>query len=391
MADCSDQVSEKELISMKGFEQSLPKQPTAPFQSDPGSPPSYEEAVQGQDKPSPLNYGGVYPPMPPSQQGLGSDNTSSHGQHFSGPHKDLSKGRETNDHPFQQSNVKQSEGPAVLQNFQKASSKPPKKLKFLLDICPRRMDEPEHVKISGITFLANGNIVITDKANLILKIYDDKKILLWQRKLDSEPCDVTQDPTGEIAVASPDEHRVSFFKSHNLSPVLNKVVTNPNSKCFGLTATDEYLFVIWQESNGSESIRIYNDQYSEIKKLSVAAERFLAVDPATQDLFYRVLNFGNDQIKCTYAFSDGKTKWKIKIQDPLLEGMALLKSGILVTSSSGLSFLDFRDHTFRSLLSPKHVSVLSVNRDRSKIAMVINEGYLTDDKNDVVRLFDIIY
>ncbi|XP_061185582.1 uncharacterized protein LOC133193642 [Saccostrea echinata] len=409
-----DQVSEKEQISMKDFEQSLPRQPTAPLQSDPVSPPSYEEIIQRQDKvgtvgfnspfmsntsiqphdaaiptPSPVNYGGVYPPMPSPQQGFGCDNTS--GQNFLGPYKDLSMGRETYDQPFQQSIVKQCEGPAVLKNFRKAPSGPPKKLKFLSNINPRRMDENEPVEISGITFLANGNIVITDKANLKLKIYDDMKVLRWQRILDSKPYDVTQAPTGDIAVASPKEHRVNFFRSHNLSPVLNAVVTNPDSKCFGLTSSDEYLFVTWKESNGSESIRIYNEQYSELRKLSIPAERSMAVDPTTLDLFYRVLNFGNDQIKCTNAFSDAKTKWKIKIQDPLIEGMALLKSGILVSSYSGVSFVDFRDHSFTSLLKLKDASHLSVNRDRSKVAMVINECSLTDDKNDVLQLYDIIY
>ncbi|XP_061170172.1 uncharacterized protein LOC133179428 [Saccostrea echinata] len=414
-----DQVSEKEQLWMRDVEQSLPRQPTAPLQTDSISPPSYEEVVQRQDEvgatgvssyspfmsntsiqppdaaipiPLPVNYGGFYPPMPPSVQGFGSDNTSFHGQNLSGPYKDLSMGRETYEHPFQQgNNVKQCEGPAILQNFGKASSGPPKQLKFLSNIVPRHLDEHEPAEISGITFLANGNIVISDKANFSLKMYDDMKILLGHRKFDYKPYDVTQAPTGDIAVAFPKEHRVNFFRSHDLSLVPNAWVTNPKSKCFGLTSSDEYLFVIWKESDESESIRIYNEHYSELRKLAVSAERSLAIDPTTLDVFYRVFNFGNDQIKCTHAFGDAKTKWKIKIPNPTVEGLAFLKSGILVSSYSAVHFADFRDHSFTPLLKLRYASHLAVNRDRSMIALVINECNLTDNKNDVVQLYDIVY
>ncbi|XP_062602065.1 uncharacterized protein LOC134263698 [Saccostrea cucullata] len=412
-----DQVSEKEQLSMRGFEQSLPTQATAPLPSDPVNPPSYEEIIQRKDRagvegapyppfvpntniqppdaaiptPLPVNYGGYYPPVPSSHQGFNYDNTSFQSQNFGGPYKDLSMGHENYNHPFQQSNVNQCEGPAILQNFQKAESGSPKELKFHSNIHPRLMEEKEEAEISGITFLANGNIVMSDKANLSLKMFDDMKIQLGYKKFDYKPYDVTQAPTGDIAVAFPSEHRVNFLRLHDLSLVPNAWVTNPKSKCYGLTSSDDYLFVIWKESDESENIRIYNEQYSELQKLTVSAERYLVVDPTTLDLFYRVLNFGNDQIKCTNAFGDAKTKWKIKIPGHLIEGMAILKSGILVSSYCAVNFADFRNRSCTELLDIRDAGHLAVNRDRSKMALVLNECSPSDDKNDVVQLYDIIY
>lgn len=407
-------VSEKRLLRDSDYKGNLPMNPTAPLNFD---LPSYEEIIEGQDTKEEIGVNPHYnvsthvlhdtvnpttvatgysvpqPSVPAPYQSIGVSGKymAFHPQTHNQPYTDLPMGCQEYVHPFHESAAKQSTTPNVLSSFESAPSTPPKQLKFLSNIHPRYIDESEGAEISGVTFLANEHIVISDKANQSIKMYDDMNILLVHRKLEHKPYDVTQSPRGDIAVAVPKDHRVIFLRSHDLSTVPNQWINNPKAKCYGLASSDCYIFVIWKENDASDSIRIYNENHSEIRKIGLSVERYLVVNPTTQDLFYRVLNFGNDQIKCTNAFSDKKTKWKVKVPAPTIEGLALLKSGIIVSSQVWVQFVDWSDQHFTPLLDLRNGKHITVNRSRSKIALVVNEASPFDDKDDVVQIYDIIY
>lgn len=255
------------------------------------------------------------------------------------------------------------------------------------------MNETDAATISGVCFLDNGFVVLSDKSNCTVKIYDDMNVLVMFRKLDHKPYGVTQAPSGDIAVAVPKEHSVNILSSRDLSTVPNCWINNYKGKCFGLTSTNTHIFVIWAENDAKEYIGVYSSNYTEIRKISVSVERFLAVNPATQDVFYRVLNFGNDQIKCINPFSSDKTKWKVKVPSwkAVIEGLEVLKAGILISTTSAVQFMDFNTQTFTPIMKLKNCRHLAVNRNRSKVALVIDESDSLDDKDDVVGIHDLVY
>lgn len=110
-------------------------------------------------------------------------------------------------------------------------------------------------------------------------------------------------------------------------------------------------------------------------------------------MFYRVLNFGNDQIKCINPFSSDKTKWKVKVPSwkAVIEGLEVLKAGILISTTSAVQFMDFNTQTFTPIMKLKNCRHLAVNRNRSKVALVIDESDSLDDKDDVVGIYDLVY
>lgn len=400
--------------------------PTAPAYSDFTSLPNYGDIFQGHeargvlgptpplhpmtstqrvDKPSPDFHTGAkcQPSVQPVQQGIEAIGLSGgptaspyghlHGQPYQDPYQELSMGRPEFVHPYQQVNPEPRQIPDSLTSFLSAPDGPPKQLKFLSNIHPRYMNETDAATISGVCFLENGYVVLSDKSNGAVKVYDDMNVLVMFRKLGHKPYDVTQAPSGDIAVALPKEHSVNILSLRDLSTVPNGWINNHKGKCFGLTSTDTNIFVIWKENDAKEYISVYSSNYTEIRKINVSVERSLAVNPATQDVFYRVLNFGNDQIKCINPLSSDKKKWKVKVPSwkAVIEGLAVLKAGILISTTSAVQFMDFYTQTFTPIMKLKNGGHLAVNRNRSKVALVIHESDSLYDKDDIVGIYDLVY
>lgn len=421
----NDKASEKHQLTDEHEARPI-NPPTAPEYADFTSLPNYGDISQGHgargpvgptpplhpitsmqrvDKPSPdFHAGGKCQPSMHSLQhgieaiGLSGGPTTSpyghlHGQPYQDPYQGLSMGRPEFVHPYQQVNPEPRQVPDTLTSFLSAPDGPPKQLKFHSNIHPRYMNETDAATISGVCFLDNGFVVLSDKSNCTVKIYDDMNVLVMFRKLDHKPYGVTQAPSGDIAVAVPKEHSVNILSSRDLSTVPNCWINNYKGKCFGLTSTNTHIFVIWAENDAKEYIGVYSSNYTEIRKISVSVERFLAVNPATQDVFYRVLNFGNDQIKCINPFSSDKTKWKVKVPSwkAVIEGLEVLKAGILISTTSAVQFMDFNTQTFTPIMKLKNCRHLAVNRNRSKVALVIDESDSLDDKDDVVGIHDLVY
>ena len=427
-----DNDSEKrKIIKDLNFSPRLP--PTAPLQYDQMELPTYEELIQDQEakdtkraaaalvdsnysipavnNPSPAFNVVRSQPMQALQHGFeavvlscgksvpplsGQQTPHPHhpyGQYPQDPYEGMSLGRSEFIHPYQQGIVRQQQTQDSLTSFLSAPSGPPKELKILSNIHPRYINEVETVTISGISFLDNGCIVLSDKANCTVKIYDDVNVLLNHRKLEHKPYGVTQAPSGDIAVAVPKEHSVIMLSPHDLSTVPNARINNYKGKCFGLTSTQSHIFVIWTDDDAKESIAVYDENYTEIQKINLSVERTVAVNPSTQDVFYRVLNFGSDQIKCINPFSSTKTKWKVKVpaRTSLIEGMGVLKSGILISTPTAVQFLDIGSLRFTQIMKLKHGSHLAINRDRTKVALVIAESISLNEKDDVVGIYNLVY
>ena len=149
-----------------------------------------------------------------------------------------------------------------MTSLMSAPSGPPKELKILSNIYLRYINEVETATISGISFLDNGYIVLPDKANCTVKIYDDVNVSLNHRKLEHKPYGVTQAPSGDIAVTVPKEHSVIMLSLYDLSTVPSARINNYKDKCFGLTSTQTHVFVIWTDERSA----LYDENYTEIQK-----------------------------------------------------------------------------------------------------------------------------
>ena len=71
--------------------------------------------------------------------------------------------------------------------------------------------------------------------------------------------------------------------------------------------------------------------------------------------------------------------------------MGVLNSGILLSTRTAVQFLDFDSLRFTQIMKLKHGSHLAINRDRNKVAPVIQESISLNEKDDVVGIYDLVY
>lgn len=82
---------------------------------------------------------------------------------------------------------------------------------------------------------------------------------------------------------------------------------------------------------------------------------------------------------------------KVPSWKAVIEGLAVLKAGILISTTSAVQFMDFYTQTFTPIMKLKNGGHLAVNRNRSKVALVIHESDSLDDKDDIVGIYDLVY
>ena len=82
---------------------------------------------------------------------------------------------------------------------------------------------------------------------------------------------------------------------------------------------------------------------------------------------------------------------KVPAHTSSIEGMGVLNSGILLSTRTAVQFLDFDSLRFTQIMKLKHGSHLAINRDRNKVALVIQESISLNEKDDVVGIYDLVY
>ena len=83
---------------------------------------------------------------------------------------------------------------------------------------------------------------------------------------------------------------------------------------------------------------------------------------------------------------------KVPAHTSSFEGMGVLNSGILLSTRTAVQFLDFDSLRFKTqIMKLKHGSHLAINRDRIKVALVIQESISLNEKDDVVGIYDLVY
>lgn len=140
------------------------------------------------------------------------------------------------------------------------------------------MNEIDVVIIFGVCFFENGYVVLFDKFNGVVKVYDDMNVLVMFRKFSYKFYDVIQVFFGDIVVVLLKEYSVNILLLCDLFMVFNGWINNYKGKCFGLMLIDINIFVIWKENDVKEYIFVYSSNYIEIRKINVFVECFLVVN-----------------------------------------------------------------------------------------------------------------
>ncbi|KAK3087461.1 hypothetical protein FSP39_006211 [Pinctada imbricata] len=108
-----------------------------------------------------------------------------------------------------------------------------RKVEFLKSADLRQDDDSNECWYTGATFLADGSLVLVDRANKKLKLFSKTYRLLNSLTFSSKPWDVTVINETEVAVSLPEEHGIQLFSLANdfISPT---EYFSTDEACFGI-------------------------------------------------------------------------------------------------------------------------------------------------------------
>ena len=117
--------------------------------------------------------------------------------------------------------------------FQSTLSLRGRKVELLKSVDMRQDDDSNECWYTGATFLADGRLVLVDRANRKLKLFGKNYRLLNAISFSSKPWDVTVVNETEVAVSLPEEHGIQLMslEDDDVSPT---EYFNTDEACFGL-------------------------------------------------------------------------------------------------------------------------------------------------------------
>ena len=225
--------------------------------------------------------------------------------------------------------------------------------------------------ITGMTFLKDGRLVVCDKNNMTIKLFDRNLIMTYDLDVGSTPYDVAAVEEGLVIASFPD------------SGVLRYIVINPGVKlgrkilisetCLGITVCKSQIYVCIREGNVSKGTK---QRFNGIRVLSMKGKliysiphqgigfsKHVCISENEKKIFYTGGEGGNAAVVCVTKDGHGIFRYS----DDMLQssaGITLDRHGNLAIGDTvnGLLYVVNSDGAKRKYLSD--------SEDRTKISSI---------------------
>ncbi|KAK3090572.1 hypothetical protein FSP39_012765 [Pinctada imbricata] len=255
----------------------------------------------------------------------------------------------------------------------------------------RTATDSDHCNIIGLAVLRDGRVVVVDKQNQKLKMFNHDYSLASEVTLVHYPYDVAESPSGRIAVSMPKLGDLHMYKVTDRLTLDTSAILHLG-KCQGLAGSSTHLFVSCKNrADETYNILVYDTLHFLVRTIPLKITNYgpLEVCPKHGHLYFKSLSVGKEKIYCMTI--DGHILWKSKVKSWIDQpyGLAAVNAGVMV-SIDGIHFLSGGGSHWQKIADIENTGPIAVTRDLRKLVVAHKIGG-SGHGEDILTVYNIHY